>query len=192
MIHFLLNRLKNGLEFYQNLIGNGFRTTRTAKLNTARQFLWKWHFSAGPQCSVGMATVCIYFVPYRESVRCKNVNCKCILCAVLCAIQWKCTLQCKHGTDTCLKPVVLLNHWQCLMKMSGYSECGIVIQGYFLELKFFFLLFLRIVKAYRSLVTLNISLTSFHFRIYKIMTKRKILKYVFSAAIWCSIFWDFL
>jgi hypothetical protein len=63
-----------------------------------------------------------------------------------------------------------------------------LIQGHLLEMKFFFLLFLRLGKTCTPLVTFKISLISFDFRIYKIMTQRKIYEFDFRAVIWRSFF----
>jgi hypothetical protein len=46
----------------------------------------------------------------------------------------------------------------------------------------FFSIFLVLGKICTPLVTFKISLTSFHFRIYKILTQRKILTFVFRVA----------
>jgi hypothetical protein len=61
----------------------------------------------------------------------------------------------------------------------------------FLKLKFSITQLLRLGKTLTPLVTLKISQTSFHFRIYKMMTKRKTLKVGYRAAIGCLIFEGF-
>ena len=61
----------------------------------------------------------------------------------------------------------------------------------FLELKCFFLLFLRLRKAYRSMVILKTSLTSFHFRILKSKSQSKSFRNSFRTATKNSVFMDF-
>ena len=94
-------------------------------------------------------------------------------------------------------PIIVSKHMQPILSAECFKFYAIILQiplvhcactcrtrtnnllesfklpGDFLELKFFFFLFLRLGKTCAPLVKLKISLTSFHFRIYKIMTQRK-------------------
>ena len=83
--------------------------------------------------------------------------------------------------------IISKNQFPAKLQNSSHSK---VLQGDLLEVKFFFSLLLRLGKTYRPLVTLTNLLTSFHFRIYEIITQRKILKFGFRAAIWRLAFVD--